>query len=94
MTTGPAHWELMFRSQAMFNQCFAIGTSPARDLNSSYHSWGHSIAVDPWGNVIAQMDEKEGYQLIELDLSKINSIRQQLPLIKHRRTDLYTLEVK
>ena len=94
MTTGPAHWELMFRAQAMFNQCFAIGTAPARDLNATYHSWGHSIAVGPWGNVIAKMDEKEGYQLVELDLSEINSIRQQLPLIKHRRTDLYTLEVK
>jgi len=94
MTTGPAHWELMFRSQAMFNQCFAIGTAPARDLNATYHSWGHSIAVGPWGNVIAQMDEKEGYQLIELDLSETEAIRQQLPLIKHRRTDLYALEVK
>ena len=94
MTTGPAHWELMFRAQAMFNQCFAIGTAPARDLNASYHSWGHSIAVGPWGNVIAQMNEKAGCQVVDLDLSKLESIRQQLPLIKHRRTDLYTLEVK
>lgn len=94
MTTGPAHWELMYRAQAMFNQCFAIGTAPARDLAASYHSWGHSIAVGPWGNVIAQMDEQEGYQLVELDLSEAESIRQQLPLLNHRRTDLYTLMVK
>ena len=82
MTTGPAHWELMFRSQSMYNQCFVIGTSPARDLNASYHAWGHSIAVDPWGNTMTQMDEKEGYQLLDIDLSKVESVRglvQNLP---------------
>ena len=84
----------MFRAQSMYNQCFAIGTSPARDLNASYHAWGHSIAVDPWGNTLAQMDEKEGYQLLDIDLSKVESVRAQLPLINHRRTDLYELKLK
>lgn len=91
MTTGPLHWELMFRSQAMYNQVFALGTAPARDLSASYHSWGHSIAVDPWENVMAQMDEKEGYQLVELDTDEISAVREQLPLLRHRRSDLYTL---
>ena len=94
MTTGPAHWELMFRAQAMFNQCFAVGTAPARELSASYHSWGHSIAVGPWGNIIRQMNEKPGYQLLDLDLSETETVRRQLPLLRHRRTDLYTLEEK
>lgn len=91
MTTGPAHWNITFRSQAIYNQVFAIGTAPARDMNADYHSWGHSIAVDPWGSVIAQMDEKEDFRVSELSLSDTDSVREQLPLLKHRRTDVYTL---
>lgn len=40
MTTGPAHWELTLRAQAMFNQVYVLGTSIARDMNRSYHAWG------------------------------------------------------
>lgn len=91
MSTGPAHWELMFRGQAMFNQFFTVGTAPARNMAASYHSWGHSIAVNPWGEVVHQMDESEGYQMIDLDISLVSSVRAQLPLLAHRRTDIYTL---
>lgn len=59
MTTGPAHWELTFRSQGLYNQVYTVGTSPARDLDASYHSWGHSIVCDPWGTVLSQLDEKD-----------------------------------
>lgn len=92
MTTGPAHWELTFRAQAMFNQCFLAGTAPARDLSASYHSWGHSIVVNPWGEVICQMKEEAGYQTAELDLADVEPVREQLPLLRHRRTDLYSLK--
>ena len=91
MTTGPAHWELMFRQRAVESQCFVIGTAPARDPESSYISWGHSIAVDPWGTVLMQMDEKEGICLVELDLDYLQKVRRELPLLAHRRTDLYEL---
>ncbi len=94
MTTGPAHWELTFRSQALYNQVYAIGTAPARDLSAGYHSWGHSIITDPWGSVISHMDETEGMQITDIDLNKIASIREQLPLLHHRRTDLYELKEK
>ncbi|MCI8524756.1 MAG: carbon-nitrogen hydrolase family protein [Oscillospiraceae bacterium] len=94
LTTGPAHWSLTFRAQAVFHQVFTAGTAPARDMTASYHSWGHTIAVDPWGNVLGELDEKEGYQLLELDLSETERVRAQLPLLRHRRTDLYTLEEK
>lgn len=91
LTTGPAHWELMFRAQSMFQQVFAVGTAPARDLSAGYHSWGHSIVTDPWGAVVVQLDEREGYQLTELDLTETAEVREQLPLLRHRRTDVYTL---
>lgn len=91
LTTGPKHWELMFRAQAMFHQVFAIGTAPARDAGASYQSWGHSIATDPWGAVLAQMEEQEGEQLVDVDLTETERVREQIPLLRHRRTDVYTL---
>lgn len=94
MTTGPAHWELMFRQRAVESQCYVIGTAPARDPESAYISWGHSIAVDPWGAVLTQMDEKAGIRIAELDLDYLEQVRRELPLLVHRRTDLYELRRK
>ena len=94
MTTGPAHWELMFRGRAVDNQCYMIGTSDARDEQAGYISWGHSLVVSPWGDVVTQMDEKPGIQVTELDLDRVEAIREQLPLLSARRTDLYELKEK
>ena len=91
MTTGPAHWELTFRSQALYNQVFTVGTAPARDLTASYHSWGHSIVVDPWGTIVSQMDETPDLRMIEIDPSRTGEIREQLPLLRHRHEDVYQL---
>lgn len=91
MTTGPAHWELMFRQRAVESQCYVIGTAPARDPGSSYVSWGHSIVVDPWGTVMMQMEEKEDVRIVEIDLDYLEKVRRELPLLAHRRTDLYEL---
>lgn len=90
-TTGPLHWELMFRSQAVNHQIFTVGTAPARNIDASYQSWGHSIVSDPWGQV-KQMDEKEGMQMSDLNLAIVEEVREQLPLLKHRREDIYTVE--
>lgn len=89
MTTGPAHWELSFRARALDNQVFMAGCAPARDINASYHAWGHSIVTDPWGSVVAQLDEKESILTVELDFAKMDKIRKELPLLAHRRKDLY-----
>lgn len=94
MTTGPAHWELMFRQRAVESQCYVIGTAPARDPDSSYTSWAHSIAVDPWGTVLMQMGEKEEVRIVDMDLDYVDKVRAELPLLAHRRTDLYELRRK
>ena len=92
LTTGPAHWELLFRQRAVDNQVFCIGTSPARDMEASYHAWGHSIVTDPWGRVVTQLEAGEELRLVELDLDLVDRIRAELPLLAHRRTELYRLE--
>lgn len=91
MTTGPAHWELTFRARALDNQFFVAGVAPARDKNASYLSWGHSISVDPWGHILAQRDETPGITLVEWDMNKLEKIRNELPLLKHLRKDLYDI---
>lgn len=92
MTTGPAHWELLFRSQAVFNQVFVVGTAPARDTDSSYVSWSHSIITDPWGNTISQMEAKEELRITETDLTLCDEVREQIPVLRHLREDVYTLK--
>lgn len=92
MTTGPAHWEILFRTRALDNQVFVMGTAPARNEASGYTSWGHSIVVAPWGNIIEQMEEKEGYIINVLDLNQVDKVRRELPLLAHRRKDMYKLE--
>ncbi len=92
MTTGPAHWELTFRARALDNQVYAVGVSPARDMDASYHAYGNSIAVSPWGEVVERLDEKEAMKIADLDLSRVDAVREQLPLLAQRRKDLYRLE--
>lgn len=92
LTTGPMHWELLFRSQAVFNQVFIAGTAPARDETASYVSWGHSIITDPWGNVLSQMDEQAHLYVTDIDLDECRKAREQIPVFHHRRTDIYTLK--
>ena len=91
MTTGPAHWELLFRQRAVDTQCFTVGTSPARDETASYVAWGHSIVCDPWGTVLHTCGHGEEVSVTDLDLSRVDAVRRQLPLLSARRTDVYTL---
>lgn len=92
MTTGPAHWELSFRTRALDNQIYMVGCAPARDVSAGYISWGHSIVTDPWGRVIDMLDEKKGNLLAELDMDYEEQVREELPLLKSRRKDMYKLE--
>jgi len=88
MTTGPAHWELLFRQRAVDNQCFTVGVSPARNMDVAY---GNSLAVDPWGTVLCRAEGEATVLYAELDLSKIESVRSQLPILSARRMDMYEL---
>lgn len=91
MTTGPAHWELLFRQRAVDNQCFTVGVSPARDERASYIAYGNSIAADPWGTVLCRAGAGAEILYADLDLSRLESVREQLPVLSARREDLYTL---
>ncbi len=92
MTSGPAHWELLFRARAVDNQVFMVGISPARNPDATYQSYGHSIIVNPWGEILWQADAAENTTVTELNLSEIRQVRDGLPLLKQRRLDLYRIQ--
>ena len=79
MTTGPAHWELLFRQRAVDNQIFTAGAAP----------YGNSILVDPWGTVLARAGAGEEIILADVDLTRNAAIRRQLPIRAARRPELY-----
>ncbi len=84
-------WELTFRARALDNQIYMLGCAPARDTQAGYISWGYSIVTNPWGKVMKQLDEKEGILIEEIDLDREDQIREQLPLLKHRKSEMYHL---
>ena len=94
MTTGPAHWELLFRQRAVDNQLYTVGTSPARNEKETYVAWGHSIVCDPWGSVLHQCGAGEEVAVTALDLTRIESVRRQLPILSARREDVYSVGQK
>ncbi len=91
MTTGPAHWEVGFRQRSIENQLYMVGTSQSRNKDSFYVAYGHSMVTDPWGRVIMEMDENEGIGFCEINLDYVDEVRQRLPLMSARRTDVYEL---
>jgi predicted amidohydrolase len=89
MTTGPKHWEVLFRARALDSSVYMVGAATARDMNASYISYGNSIVVSPWGDVIDRLDAEEGYIVATLDLEYINKVRSQIPVLSQRRGDVY-----
>ena len=87
LQTGKDHWEILLRARAIETQCFVaaaaqVGSFPAgRDVR---HNWGHSMILDPWGKVLAQVPEHPGFATAELDLAYLARVRQMLPVAQHR----------
>lgn len=92
MTTGPAHWQLLFRARALDAQIFLLGCSAARDARSRYVAYGHSLAISPWGTVLAELGAQPETLLVTLNLDEALRTRAQIPVMAGaRRTDLYEL---
>jgi len=84
-TTGRAHWELLLRARAVENQCYVIAPAQGGTHETGRRTWGHSMIVDPWGEVLNVLPEGEGVVMAELDAARIASVRAQLPALTHRR---------
>ena len=84
-TTGQAHWELLLRARAVENQCYVLAAAQGGTHENGRRTWGHSMVVDPWGEVVAVLPEGEGVVLAEVDPARIAQVRLQLPALAHRR---------
>jgi len=90
-TSGPAHWEMTMRARAVDNQVYLAAASPARDPEAGYVIYGHSMIVEPWGEIMAEAGEGEEIITAEIDLERVEKVRRQIPLLNLRRHDLYDL---
>ncbi|KAJ3353719.1 hypothetical protein HDU83_006436 [Entophlyctis luteolus] len=88
-TTGPLHWELLQRARAVDNQIYVAACSPARDTTASYIAWGHSTVVDPMGAVVVKLKEDEDIAYADLDLELLQKTRENIPVTRQRRFDVY-----
>ena len=94
MTTGPLHWETLFKTRAVDNQYFTVGVSPARNEKGVYVAYGNTIAVDPWGKIIYRADGEEAMEILDIDLGEVEQVREQLPLLSALRRNMYEIVEK
>ena len=88
--TGPDHWEPLLRARAIETGSFVLapaqtGTHPASH-GRERRTWGHSLAVDPWGRVLCDAGEEPGVSLVDLDLAMVDDVRRRLPSLTHDRS--------
>ncbi len=83
-TTGQAHWELLLRARAIENQCYVLAPAQGGKHPNGRRTWGHTMLIDPWGDVIAQLPEGEGVVSGTIDPQRLQSVRASLPAWRHR----------
>lgn len=83
--TGPPHWEVLVRARAIENQCFVIAADQTGMTGAGWEAHGHSMIVDPWGEVLAMAGREEGIITAQLDLNKLTEVRKKMPVHAHRR---------
>ena len=89
LTTGPLHWSLLGRARAIDNEIYVAMCSPARDMDATYHAYGHSLVATPSAEILQEAGEKETIVYAELEDATIKSVRSGIPIYTQRRFDLY-----
>lgn len=84
-TTGRAHWETLLRARAVENLCFIIAPAQGGRHNARRTTWGHSMIVDPWGEVLCRLERGPGFACADLDFDRLHSLRRSFPALEHRR---------
>lgn len=89
--TGAAHWEVLLRARAIETQSYVIAAAQCGDHSEKRQSYGHAIIIDPWGEVLAKLEDPEngvGIATAEIDLDRLEDVRTRIPVETHRRPDL------
>ena len=82
--TGKRHWEVLLRARAVENLCYVIAANQGGQNTAKRRTWGHSMIVDPWGEVLCGLEEGAGVACAELDLARVRDLRHSFPALKHR----------
>jgi predicted amidohydrolase len=83
-TTGRAHWEILLRARAIENQCYVLAAAQGGKHENGRRTWGHSMLVDPWGDIVTVLPEGEGVVLGDIDAARLAEVRANLPALRHR----------
>jgi predicted amidohydrolase len=83
--TGQSHWHILLRARAIESAYFVVASAQSGDHEDGRRTYGHSVVIDPWGDVILDMGEKEGLGFAEIDLGRISEVRTQIPVHLNRR---------
>lgn len=84
-TTGRAHWELLLRARAVENGCYVLGVNQCGWHSATRQSHGHSMLIDPWGQVVSSLADASGVLVAQLNLDEMHEIRRRLPVHEHQR---------
>ena len=84
-TTGRAHWEVLLRARAIENQCYVLAAAQGGKHPNGRRTWGHSMLVDPWGEVKSVLPEGEGIVIGDIEPARLQQVRESLPALKHRK---------
>jgi nitrilase len=83
--TGAAHWHVLLKARAIENQCYVLAAAQGGTHANGRRTYGHSILIDPWGEVLAERDEGPGVIVGDIDPERIAQVRRELPALSHRR---------
>lgn len=84
-TTGKAHWEILLRARAIENQCYVLAAAQGGRHKNGRTTWGHSMLIDPWGEVKTVLAEGEGLVIGDIEPHYLSGVRENLPALKHRK---------
>lgn len=84
-TTGQAHWELLLRARAIENQCYVLASAQGGQHVNGRRTWGHSMLIDPWGEILSVLPEGEGVVIGDIDAQRLAYVRGTLPALRHRQ---------
>ncbi|MDO8713672.1 MAG: carbon-nitrogen hydrolase family protein [Polynucleobacter sp.] len=84
-TTGKDHWEILQRARAIENQCYVLSSAQGGVHLNQRRTWGESMLIDPWGQILANLPQGEGFITGTLSKDKLKEVRSKLPALKHRR---------
>lgn len=83
--TGQAHWHVLLRARAIEAGVFVIAAAQTGKHEDGRETYGHSLAIDPWGKVLLDMGSEPGLGFVDLDLAQVDAVRSRVPAIAHRR---------